>query len=549
MNNNKLISLIRNDFHDMEQEKASFLPLYDKVRKLVFPYGNGLDFEHDAETYNTIIYDGAPIAAANKLIQGLFSWVCSPAIDWLKVYPAGNGRRYIPKAVYEYCQEIEDYIMTVFRKYFVYSAIQMAIRNAVAFGTSCVFIDDTIDGLAVHNLHIREIFTSENNRGECDVLIRSFELTGRQILEAYDDVSEAVHKQCSESPQKRFKVMHAVYPIGYFLQIDEEIAKLLKMRNKKFVSVHLFCNNSGEPHEVIKTAGYDYKPFIVWRMVKSSTSPYGLTPLFDALQDIEILNLEAKTLMESEQLAARPPLFADDMLNGKLKIFPGGITYGSGDMMPRPIYTGSSLQANIDAINRRTAVIREHLKTDFFLTISQIQQGSRDRTATEIMELKAESAAVMGTIINNIEDEFLHPLIRTITTIEQSYNRMPKFVGDTNEKLQIELAGPLMQAQRKYLVKQGIEQGLARAAEMAQMFQDPLILENFDKDYAVRKLAEINGYPGEGLKTEQEVTQIKADFQKKQAMAEQLQFNAEAAKANAANAQAQMVQGGAYGGK
>jgi hypothetical protein len=207
---------------------------------------------------------------------------------------------------------------------------------------------------------------------------------------------------------------------------------------------------------------------------------YGTCYVMDAIYDIKMIHMQAKTMIEQDQLAAKPPVQTSELMKGKLRIQPGGITYGYDEI--KPVFTSVNPQRGDVAIQRREQVIKEIMKTDFFMSISQLQQGARDRTAYEIQELKAESAAVLGSVIGRIQSERLEPVVLMTMYIEQQAGRLPPPPPELADKaFKLQFIGPLAQSQMKYLRVQGITQGLGAAMQVAQQAPDTLM--NFDMNW------------------------------------------------------------------
>jgi hypothetical protein len=269
----------------------------------------------------------------------------------------------------------------------------------------------------------------------------------------------------------------------------------------------------------------DQQKFQAWRFMRGPGMVYGASYAMDAIYQIKMINMQAKTMIDTDQLAARPPVQTSELMKGKLRIQPGGVTYGYDPVTP--IFTGQMAQRGIDAMDRSERIIKGIMKTDFFMSISQLQQSSRDRTATEIMEIKAESAAVLGSVVGRIQSERLEPLVLMTMYIEKEAGRlpMPPEGIDPNKVFALQFVGPLAQSQKKYLRVQGITQGLGAAMQVAQQAPDTLM--NFDMNWAVRELAIANGYPYEGLNTLQDTQKMQQQAQEARAAQQQAQMENE----------------------
>ncbi len=533
----ELIDRIGRDNINLAKEKDDMLPIYTELSRYLKPTRSGWGFERDSNAeFGRFVFDGEAISAKNKLSDGLFGYMVSPSIDWLKLTPRDPAAR-DDRKVQMYCRQVVQHLMDTFARSNFYETMSEAIDDGVVFGTEVINVEENKEkGEPVYEaLHLREIMISENRAGEVDLLHREFEMTFRQLIEEFGEeaLDDNDKKTALENMEQRVRVIHAVYPRSFPGNTDNSVKLDIE---KPYASVYLYCGHSIAGTErqgakyVLREGGFDFKRFVAWRFKKSAGMTYGGSPGMDAIFDIKMLNMQSKTMADVGQLAARPPMSAPMAMKGNLRIQPGGISYYTGDARVQPIMTTISYPFGIDTMERRARIIRDHFKTDFFMAVSQNQATSRDRTATEIMEMKAESAAVFGSVVGCLQSELIEPIVMLTMQIEGAAGRMPLVPDGVNPDIAIDLEfiGPLAQAQRKYLVKQGIEQGLQSAFNMAQA--NPDLMMNIDMNSAMRKLMLVNGFPPEDLYDPKQVQQSQAQAQQARAQAQQEAMALEKAK-------------------
>ena len=535
----ELIRRIDRDHVNLKKEKDDMLPIYAELARYLKPTRSGWGFEKDTTNeFGRYIFDGEAISAKNKLSDGLFGYMVSPSINWLNISPRDQRARDDQK-VQAYCRQIVQHLMDTFARSNFYQTVSEAIDDGVVFGSEVVNVEeDKKNKRPVYEaLHLREVMFSENRAGEVDLLHREFEMTFRQLIEEFGEsaIDDGDLKSAKDNMEKRCRVIHAVYPRNFPGDTDNAVKIDIE---KPYASVYLYCGESiqGSDNQgaryVLREGGFDFKRFVAWRYKKSSGMTYGGSPGMDALFDVKMLNMQSKTMADVGQLAARPPMAAPMGMKGNLRIQPGGISYytGSDPRAVSPIMTTISYPFGIDTMERRSRIIRDHFKTDFFMAVSQNQATSRDRTATEIMEMKAESAAVFGSSIGCLQSDLLSPLVMLTIEIESAAGRMPPIPEGVDPEIvtDIEFIGPLAQAQRKYLVKQGIEQGLQSAFNMAQA--NPDLMMNINLNSAMRRLMIVNGFPPEELYDPQQVQQSQGQAQQARAQAQQEAMALEKAK-------------------
>lgn len=528
MDAKKLVGDILGTWSQLREERRRIEPVWREITDYLYPRRSGWDWEPDARlTAGRDLFDGAPIAAHNKLADGLFGWLVSPAIDWMEIVPLDRKMR-DDKAVMTYCRDLEMYLYEVYQKSNFYDALAEDFADCSALGTSVIYVDEAKRlGRPVYTpIHLREVYISENELQDVDTLYREFEMTNRQLLAVFGDALRAMPdragteaaKAAEKAPEARVRVLHAQYPRGAYFGGDRVAS------DKPMASVYILLGAAGLDGSVgggllLENGGTNYRKFEAWRFRKASGQVYGTSPAMDAIHDIKMINLQSKTMADTAQLAARPPISAPESMRGKLKIAPGAISYRVGDEEVKPIITSLSYPLGIDSMVRREQVIREHFKTDFFMAISSMQASSRQRTATEVEALKAESAAVLGSVVGRATSERIDPMVRLTIAIEREAGRLPEPPRgmDPKVELNIRYIGPLAQSQRKYLRVQGISQGLAAAFQLAQA--DPTVPFNFDLNGSARELAVANGFPYELLTDPATVKRRQEEFRKAQAEA------------------------------
>jgi hypothetical protein len=174
--------------------------------------------------------------------------------------------------------------------------------------------------------------------------------------------------------------------------------------------------------------------------------------------------------------------------------------------MVYPVHVPSDLPMELEYEQKIEQTIKEHFKIEFFLMLAEAE---RSKTATEVMELAGEKAAVMGAIIHNLTEECFDPLIDIVFNKEMRAGRLPEppriLQGETYE---VDYLGPLAQAQKKWLESQGITQGLGIALPMLEAF--PESRDKINSDKAVELALSGVGFPQEAIRSDEEVEEIRA---------------------------------------
>jgi hypothetical protein len=107
-------------------------------------------------------------------------------------------------------------------------------------------------------------------------------------------------------------------------------------------------------------------------------------------------------------------------------------------------------------------------------------------TATEVMELQGEKAAVLSDLVVNLNGALTRIIQRSFNILwrQQKIPRPPDAILEYGAKLKVDFIGPLAQAQKRHHETGGIAQGLQLVGMIAQVA--PAALDVVDFDEAVK---------------------------------------------------------------
>ena len=189
-----------------------------------------------------------------------------------------------------------------------------------------------------------------------------------------------------------------------------------------------------------------------------------------------------------------------------------------------PEYNGSALRPYVKAIER-------HFKVEFFVLLASLE--GKAKTATEVLELAGEKAAVLSRPLTRLNAECLDPIIDTVFDIELRANRLPpipQILLDMPEagNIDVDYMGPLAQAQKKHFQVQSIEQSIAVAAPIIEI--QPSVVDNVDWDGTFIDLLQVTGFSQKRINTSDKVEKIRqgrANVEAQEAAKEELAQAAE----------------------
>lgn len=514
------------------------------------------------------VYDGTALGAANLLTDGLTGYTISKSFKWFGytlphkvnfartslLRSASGGRRLdsIPE-VKRYLEDTEEAMYAAFLASNLYDVATDMVMDGATVGTVSVNADEDIKGgRTIFSVpHFRECFIAENFFGKVDTMFRDRKLTLEQLVQKFGynqmcSVDQGFAQAYEKNRHDEREVLHARYPRASY------DPKKLNKKNKPFASIWVLKS----PNRLLEESGTAHQRFVTWRWRKNNDEWYGRSPAWDAFVDHMTLNQAARTNLTAAHKMVDPPMVGPSHLRGLVRGGPSGWTWvdSMGDR-PVPLNEGIQLPFGLDLQDRLERKIRDHFHVDFFLMLSQAAMQKVELTATQVLEMSSEKAAVLGPRIGRMETEALSPIHDIVFDIEMAAGRLPEpppiLLEYSGQNIEIEYIGPLAQAQKKLFRSQGIQQGLEAVASVAQVF--PEVLDLINPDETGKDLLLSRGFPQRDLNDDATVKQIRQMRQEARQKQEQLNESIAIAKAMPAagkkidpdSAAGMMVSGGA----
>jgi hypothetical protein len=381
-----------------------------------------------------------------------------------------------------------------------------------AFGTGALFVDEHPDGgLMYRQVHLSDLYISENEMGRIDTVFRKFQVTARQALRMFEDgdLSDNLRKMAEDKPDDKIELLHLVCP-----RTDRD-PTARDRRNSPWFSGYYEVKEQ----QLIEEGGFDDMPYIVSRYVTGPREVYGRSPAMTILPDIKMINEMSKTVIRAGQKAVDPPLIiADDGVILPVNAKPGAATFARMDGRTQapiqPLYTGARVDIGFEMMEQRRKVIQD----SFLVTLFQILVESPQMTATEVLQRAQEKGALLAPTVGRQQSEALGPLIErefAILAEQGMIPPMPPALEEATGDYEVEYVSPLTQAMR---APEGV--GILRTLESVQAIAavDPSVMDNFNTDEITRSLAEINGAPQRILRDEEEVAEMRGQRQQAETM-------------------------------
>lgn len=505
------------------------------------------------------VYDGTAVSGLNLLTDGLCGHTASPSFRWFAYtlpdkwnFPRSSGMRawsgkrmdeYVE--VKEYLRDAEDVSYSTLARSNFYDVIPDFIRDGASIGTSTMLIEEDLAGdkIVFSVPHFRECYIAENKFGVVDTNYRVYKLTLAQLVDKFgwEEMIKADPNfggQYEKNPYAEKEVLHAVYPRNAYNpeRIDSKSFKFASEWYLRALSVVVGTNNN----TVLLESGYEDMASITWRWRKNQDEPYGRSPCWDAYVDIMKANQQGRSNLVAGHKMVEGPMIATEDMRGKVMNGPGGWTFIDRDVppdrWPRPLTEKIQLPYAVDQQERTSKLIREHLHVDFFLMLYQAAFNKVDLTATQVIGMQAEQAAILGTRVGRLSSEAYNPIHDRVFYIKQRQGRMPQppqvlldyadqmeQQGKGTIKIEIDYLGPLAQAQKRLFKQQSLNAGTEFLTRMATI--TPEAIDRVNMDQAVIEGLDAVSWPANCLNSDEKVMAIrKSRMQQQKAMQETQQI-------------------------
>jgi len=527
----------------MAHERSVHEDLWKSITTYLVPIRGDADRSGRNIRKLTKIYDGTGVRANSIFADGMFGHHISPANQWFRLrmqvpiniwqFPpmvraflqyAGefNSLEDIPE-IKVWLQDVEVGLYNEFHRSNFYSQMIPFLEDGGALGNSCLFSQEDIKNLRANFNAVNpwEIYYSENEYGEVTRVHRKYSTSVENLQSKFKGrLHPNLHDLLKTKPLTKVEVLHAVYPR------ENRDAQKQDTKNMPYESVWIDLKN----RHLMKESGYDKAPYNIWRYKQSSHETYGWGPGYYALADVLGVNQISKDLLGAADKAVRPPLNVPSEMRDQVDIRPHGMNYYGRDhnRLIHPVDVIGQFPVGTDREDRMRQAINEAWHVDFFLMLSR---SERQMTATEVMERAAEKAALLSGL-SRLNYEALDPKMNWMFQWAVEAGRIPPpppiLLELGGGSITVVYMGILAQAQRRMFRSQPISLGLESLIPLAQI--DPSVFDVVDVDYAGRELLEASSYPARGIRSDEEVMQIRQQRAQQQQAAIQSQQAAEQAK-------------------
>lgn len=471
---------------------------------------------------NQAIIDETGVLSARACASGMMAGMTSPTKVWfdlglksLDTVPFGPMR--------DWLDECRTRILRVLAQSNFYTSLGTFYQDLVVFGSASMLIyEDSEQIIRCYNPCLGEFFFAASNRQMIDGFAREFTMTVEQAVQEFglDNVTEqtkALYQASDASRTKEIIIRHMIEPnTMIWKDVNTPLAYPVP---KHFKYRECYWEKGQNAPKLLRAAGYHEKPFIGGRWDVTSNDAYGRSPGMDAYPATRQLQIQQRRKGEAIDKHVRPPMVASvQMKNEPASILPGAVTY-STDVGGDGFKPAFQLQSNLQEMTADIAEVQDRIRSVFFVDLfMMISSLDTVRTATEIDARREEKLIQLGPVIERFENEVLDPTIDRVFSIMMRRGLFPPPPEEIQgEEINVQYISMLAEAQRAARTT-GTERVLALAGNLAGV--DPSVMDPLNTDELIYDYADSLNVTPRGVRSAEEVAQLRANRAQQQQAAE-----------------------------
>lgn len=521
----------------LQTEQSTWLPHWAQLSAFCLPRNQRFNWNNVDLGYRLDgdLMDNTGTMALRTLAAGMMAGMSSPTREWFKVKTDSDELNQLAE-VQDYLEEGADEVRRAMLKSNFYPTLHGAYSDLGLYGTQAFcLLENQDDDIRCFPYPIGSYFISGDADLRVSLCLRIVNMTAQQLVETYgiENVSSTIasyyDSNAGGQKEQRWPIVHITHPRSYYGPTGDKYPPWVSVAYEMNTT-----NNSRNQPKLLHRGGFQENPVICSRWAVTGENFYGNSPGMEALGDMMSLQLKEARKLEAIDKMVKPPMVASPaMVNGKMSILPGDITFGDmkdGSMGFKPAF---EMKFDIAATNADMQLTRERVNETFFKTLFLMISGSdrREVTAEEIRAKQEEKMLVLGPVLERSNGELFKPCIHRIWSILRRRGKIrPPPPVMRGRAATFEFESILAQAQRMMKIA-SIDRFNAFVGGQAAV--NPDALDIIDSDEMNREYADALSVPPKMLRSEDDIKarrEQKAKAQQAAQMAEQASKLAPAAK-------------------
>lgn len=541
----------------LDYERSSFIPHWRELGEYILPRRTRFTNTdtNRGDKRNHKIIDSTATLAARTLRAGFMGGLTSPARPWKRLTtPDPDLAEFGP--VKEWLDLVDQRMSTVFLRSNLYNILPITYGDMGIFATAAQFVEEDFEGKVIQNYSfpVGSYYLANDSKLRIRVFMRDFRMTVRMVVQQFgqiggngmpdwSNISNYVKNLWINGQYEQWvDICHVVVPnqnadsTKYHSKFKKYTSCYYERGSADGSNLNYVDGGGFDADKYLSEKGYDIFPVLAPRWEITGEDVYGTScPGMDALGDIKQLQLGEKRSMQAIEKIVNPAMVGPTQLRSVASsTLPGGYTWideREGTKGFRPAY---SIDFRIKELEAKQESVRQRIKRGFFedLFLMMASSDRREITAREVDERHEEKLLALGPVLERTNQDLLDPLIDLTFDKMLKQGLIPPAPQELQgQNLKVEYISIMAQAQ-KLVGLSGMDRFTGVLGTIIQTTGDRSILDKVDMDELVQEYSDGLSLPPNIVRTQDQVTQIRAA----NAKAQQAQQTAEALPAMAKGA-------------
>ncbi len=534
---------------DLDADYKTYEGQYRDLNDFILPSRGRfmLSDRNRGDRRNHKILDITAYLSARTLSSGMVAGVMPPSRNWKRLTtPDPDLAEY--GSVKEWLYVVDTRLTNAFLKSNLYNITPVAFGDLGVFGTPAIMMEeDTLEISRFYSFPVGSFRIAKDYRGRVNVFLREFGMTVRQLVEKFgtkdgtgmpdwSNISITVRNLWERgSYESWINVVHVICPN------DDYMPGALHSKYKRFSSCYYergaatasgISSVNGE--KFLREMGHDFFPVFCPRWMVTGADVYATDcPGMAAIGDIKQVQHGERRISQAIDKMVNPPMTGtSDLKTAKSSIISGDITWidDAARSVFRPTH---EVRIDLSHVEQKQAQVRARIQRAFFedLFLMLAQSDRSQFTATEILERKEEKLLALGPVLEQLNQDFLDPLIDAQFFLMSQQGLIPPPPPELQgQSLKVEYISIMAQAQKMVGIG-GLDRLLQVSTQILQV--NPGSAAKIDFDQIIDEYGEALGTSPRVIRTDEQVQAIRqqqADAQNAQSKIDMLSKGSEIAK-------------------
>ena len=502
---------------ELELDRQTYLSECKEITEYILPqkglYISDGEKPHKKQSRFAKIIDATASEDNDLLASGIQGGLSSQSRPWFRLQASDTSVQRL-EHVQIWLYHVENQMRSVLAGSNFYTKIHDFYNDEGGFGNAVMFCEPDFEKVVRFSLVTPGVYSfAEGDTGVIDTLYMRYPLRAINVVNRWENCSDDTKELAKTKPFSWVEIVHAVEPNR---TRDPNKIDSGSMPYSSCYWEHAKTEN------FLSTGGYTERPFAVGRWKVNDIEAYGTGPGHTALGLVKMLQSMQKSSLKAIHKEVDPPMRVPSSLKDILNTLPGGVNpTASND--PREAIS-KLFEMNFDykgveyKIERVQDMIHTIFKRDLFLLISD----RPEMTATEVVERSQEKLIMIGPVTERQISDVLEPMLSRTFNIMVRFNMIPPPpIELAGTPLKIDWISLLAQAQ-KMLGLQGLRSYTEMARSVAEVAPESIVKTNFD--FILDEYASGLALPPQVTRPDEEVAEIRAQQQKQQQLAQEVEL-------------------------